>query len=166
MSTMVTREDFTSRFYALAREEIYLDDLRRWFTPLLVDGDIRPGAGKDLKSSLVYLFEDDSIGPAVHVDNARRLVPYLESALSEDQVLWLLPLILLQHRLCDVVGKYKRGVVSRTGFVTFVSSSRLSGGIKKWLTNASPDALTGLCEALESGTPSEIAGLLENPPVD
>lgn len=149
MNNTYTRSAAAERVRAVATGKETLDGLQRWLSAVFVSDEF-PGPCHDevLLNRLMFLFEDESVPASVHVTNAGLIAEALESALSNDRVLNLLPLLVGYRHLCGVVGKYRGGVISRTGFLSFVAELRYSAELRAWLQKARPEDLDALCTAL------------------
>lgn len=139
---------------------ISLDELRRLFTPLLVQGTVGPGTPDVIATDLINVFEDDSIQIATHQRNAQRLARLSSAGLSDSEYRDFIRLLITQDRLDEIVRKADAGVVSRVGFVAFVGKSRLPDRIKEFLLRASPGELRQFCRSLEEVSVPEIRQFL------
>jgi hypothetical protein len=157
---LISREDLTAQLEAFAKGWLTLDDLRRWFTPLLVAETTEAvAADRDLVFRLIFLFEDDSLSGDAHRCNAWRLSRALRAVESNSELIELIPVVTDQERLCAVVGKYRRGIISRTGFLSAISEARYSRRVKDWLVAADVAGLQFLCKVLSAGE-YETVGLI------
>lgn len=146
---------------AFANRDLTLHDLRRAFTPLLAAGQVGPDSGAEgFLTDLVFLFEDDSLSEQQHQQNAQRIVHLLRPEFNNTLTQKLLRVVLSQDRLCDVIGKVKAGIISRTKFVAFIGALRVSDDVKTYLTDASPERLEQLCATLALSDTAALAALL------
>lgn len=143
---------------SFAGGDLDLGELRRWFTPLLADnGGEAPEHDHDVVFRLVYLFEDESLDKGTHRTNAHRLAQALHEVEDNAALLELVPIITDQDRLCGILEKYRAGLVTRTGFLSFVSETRYSTKVKSWLAHTDLLTLLSLCNSLSSGKYSAAA---------
>ena len=113
---------------------------------------------------LIHLF--DTAGDAEEARlraQAARLADAAADAGSAT-TLELLRLLLDQERLCTIVERHARGVVSRTGFLSVVAESGYPPHVKLWLEHADGAALARLCARLAAGRVAEAAAMLERAP--
>ena len=155
---------------ALAR-----DQLQERFTPVMLSDPLAVEESDDLpwRASardtqllwrLLYLFESDYPEEPEHRAMAGRIVRCLESTGAAEGTLELLPLVLDQPRLCSIAGKYRRGVISRTGFLSVLAESGYPPHVKLWLEYATPQAIERLCGWLETGAYAAARLAFESPP--
>lgn len=116
---------------------------------------------------LAYLFE--SADAEADAEDARafaeRIVQCMASTGgSAATTLELLPLLADQPRLCQIVERHARGVITRTGFLSVVAESGYVPHVKLWLAHAPNEALVRLCERLVRGEYAETALTLERAP--
>ena len=76
----------------------------------------------------------------------------------------LLRVLLDQERLCTIVERCARGVVSRTGFLSMVAESGYPPHVKLWLAHADGAALARLCDRLAGGRVADAAAMVERAP--
>lgn len=76
----------------------------------------------------------------------------------------LLPIMLDQDRLCVVIDRYARGIVSRTGFLSFVAECGYPDHARLWLRHAPPAPLATLCGMLAAGQYDAVVRLLDTAP--
>jgi hypothetical protein len=123
---------------------------------------------------LVYLFEgvgdeDDAEEPAAATTTpeatsealagrrlAQRVLDCLARTGSAAATFELLPVITDQDRLCTIVERHVRGVISRTGFLSVLAESGYPPHVKLWLEHAAPPHLTRLCDRLARGAYDEV----------
>ena len=113
---------------------------------------------------LIYIFEsivNDSVEPR---DVARRIVRCLAATGSPDATYELLPVILDQERLSSVIAKHRRGIISRTGFLSMLTESGYPSYVRLWLEHASMAAATRLSAMLDSEEYAAVTMTLERPP--
>jgi hypothetical protein len=76
----------------------------------------------------------------------------------------LLPVLADQGRLCGIVDKHARGIISRTGFLSVLAESGYPPHVKLWLEHAPHEALARLCALLEAGDYRGAAAAVERAP--
>ena len=167
--------DLVTRLRSYADGSISRSELEAWLLPIYaadpLDVAQSDAAGWDrapdetrLFWRLAYLIET-SEGDE---DSTRRLVGRvlrcLERTRSPATTLDLLPILGDQERLCVVVERHGRGIVSRTGFLSLVAESGYPAHVKAWLRHAGEDALARLCDRLAEGSYDVVAPMLEHPP--
>ena len=113
---------------------------------------------------VVYLLEQEHDDTAELRVLAGRITRSLESTRSASSTHELLPMVIDQDRLCTVVERYARGIVSRTGWISFVTECGYPAHAKLWLGHASPEALGRLCGMLAAGRYDAVAATLERAP--
>lgn len=171
----MTLDALLAHLRRFAAHELSLAGLRAAFLPALhADplgahrSDARPWAERPddtrLVWRLIHLFDtaDDAREARLRAD-AGRLADAVEDAGSAT-TLELLRLLLDQERLCTIVERHARGVVSRTGFLSVVAESGYPAHVKLWLAHADGAALARLCDRLARGAVSEAAAMLERAP--
>jgi len=172
------------RLEALARGALTEEALAAWLAPALhadplgaersdaAPWDRAPDEAR-LFWRLVYLFvdapahagdEDDPAGQAARRAFAGRVAACARSTASPALTHELLPVIADQARLCAIVDKHARGIISRTGFLSVIAESGYPPHVKLWLEHAGHDALGRLCARLEAGEYREAASLVERAP--
>ena len=153
-------------------------ELRRWLDALLsadvlgVDhSDSTPwdAAPDDARLfwRLVYRFdlvEGDEDGDERDRRLARRVVDCLTRTRSSATTFEMLPVITDQDRLCAIVVKCARGIISRTGFLSVLAESGYPPHVKLWLEHAEPSHLARLCDGLERGAYDDVAAAFERVP--
>jgi hypothetical protein len=151
MMTTLSRA-FASKYLSqLAQGVLDLDEMRRRFAPAITGGDLfGTGNEGDLIASVAFALEDESIDEEAHRLQAGRLAAALDSPLSNEEILVLLPLILGSPRLCSVLSKLEAGTVSRTGYLSFIAESPYGSEAKRWLLAASMPALRELGQMLQN----------------
>lgn len=167
------------RLDALAAGELTEEALEAWLTPALnadplgaertdaAPWDRAPDEAR-LFWRLVYLFVDAPgvLGgdEAARRRLAGRVAACARSTASPALTHELLPLVADQDRLCLIVERHVRGVISRTGFLSVIAESGYPPHVKLWLEHAGHDALRRLCALLEAGEYREAAGMVERAP--
>ena len=158
-----------------ARAELTLGGLRASFLPVLhadplgaERSDARPWAERPddtrLVWRLIHLFDTaDDAHEAQLRAQAARLAHAVDDAGSAT-TLELLRVLLDQERLCTIVERHARGVVSRTGFLSVVAESGYPPHVKLWLEHADGAALARLCDRLGRGRVAEAAAMVERAP--
>lgn len=167
--------DLVNRLRSYADGTISRSELEAWLLPIFAADPLdvaQSDAGgwerapdeTRLFWRLAYLI-DTSDGDE---DATRRLVGRvlrcLERTRSAATTLDLLPILGDQERLCIVVERHGRGIVSRTGFLSLVAESGYPAHVKLWLRHAGGDALDRLCEQLAEGRYEVVAPMLERAP--
>lgn len=144
-----SRSNLTSQLAAFANASLTLAELQRWLTPVLAAAEF-PGepVDEELVTRLTYVFEDDSLSETEHLENARGIGQALYSSIDNTALIKLLPLYLLRRRFCEIVALASEGRVSHTGFVSFLTESKLSKPLKVRLARLDSEALRDLCSAL------------------
>ena len=171
----MTLDDLSAQLRRFADGELDLAELRRAFEPALdadpldvARSDARPWADAPddarLAWRLIHLFDsaepDDEAALRRLADRLVRSVADAGSATTHE----LLRLIADQDRFCEILRRHRRGVVSRTGFLSVVAESRYPPHVKLWLQHAGPGALARLCARLEAGEYAALAGMVERAP--
>lgn len=113
---------------------------------------------------LVYLLESQGADAPDLRERAARIVACLERTRSADATHELLPVVIDQPRLCEIIAKHRGGVISRTGFLSVLAESGYPEHVKLWLQHASGDALQRLCERLAAYQYDLVAAAFEVPP--
>ena len=148
MMTTLSRTSASEYLSQLAQGVLDLDKIRRRFAPAITEAD-PSGIRDDVITSVAFALEDESMDEAAHRLQARRLAGALDSPLSNEEILGLLPLILGSPRLCTVLSKLEAGTVSRTGYLNFIAESAYDSEAKRWLLAASMPALRELGQMLQ-----------------
>lgn len=158
---MITRNDVAHQLARLYRGEISPEELRRWMTPALVAAEV-PSPLKDrlLVTRIAFLLEDESLTEEEHRALAGRLWSALQSAVPNERVLAVVPLLVKAERLRNIVSALQTGRMSRTSFLSFLTESRLPEPLRTWLTRASVRRLQELTLALERGALEDVESLL------
>jgi hypothetical protein len=131
-----------------------------WLTQIETgETEIPPGEAP-LVARLINLFEDDSIDEEARRGLACSYLACLESELSTDEIADVFPLVLSKEKLCIVADKWKLGLLNRTHFTAYVRNSHLGAEQKDWLIEATPEAVSYLCQMLASGDYEETVRLL------
>lgn len=95
---------------------------------------------------------------------AQRVIECLARTGSAAATFELLPIVTDQDRLCTIVGRHVRGVISRTGFLSVLAESGYPSHVKLWLEHAEPVHLARLCERLEHGEYDAVSAAFERKP--
>jgi hypothetical protein len=172
--------DLAARLQAFAAGELTREALDAWMLPVLAADPLDVEHQDDVPWEdapdeerlfwrLLYLVEssepsDD--GEAALRAAAARAVACLSSTASAADTLELLPLVLDQPRLCTIVERHGRGIVSRTGFLSVLANSGYPPHAKLWLAHADLPALGRLCERLTTGDYAGVARMLERAPAE
>jgi hypothetical protein len=149
--------------------------LQAWLLPILVADplDVRDSAAEPWERSpdetrlfwrLVYLLESPEEDEGWTRRYVGRVLDCLERTASAATTLELLPIVADQERLCVVVERHGRGVVSRTSFLSLVAESGYPAHVKLWLRSADPPSLERLCVRLVEGRWDLVAPMLERAP--
>lgn len=113
---------------------------------------------------LVYLFEAE-VADSDHLrHDARRLVACFRQTGSADVSLELLPLVLDQDRFVAINDRHQKGIISRTGLLSFVAESGYPPHVKLWLEHAGEDALAQMSRNLAHESYAAVAAAFESPP--
>lgn len=112
---------------------------------------------------LLHLFGEEG-GEEPERAHAAHVVSCLASTGAPGATLELLPLLVDQDRLVEIVARHLAGVISRTGFLSVVAESGYPAHVKLWLGHASPTALAELASMLRNGAYLEAAAALERRP--
>lgn len=83
-------------------------------------------------------------------------------AVGAEETLALMRLIFDQDRLCGILDKVERGVISRTGLLNVLSSARYDLSIKAWLADATPERLRYLRRLLSAESYGEVPALFRS----
>lgn len=171
----MTLAELVAHLRRFADAELSLAGLRVAFLPALhadplgaERSDARPWAERPddtrLVWRLIHLFDtaDDTHEARLRAQ-AARLAHAVDDAGSAT-TLELLRVLLDQERLCTIVERHARGVVSRTGFLSVVAESGYPAHVKLWLAHADPAALARLCDRLARGRVAEAAAMVERAP--
>jgi hypothetical protein len=170
--------DLAARLQAFAAGELTREALDAWVLPVLAADPLDIEHQDDVPWEdepdeerlfwrLLYLVESSEPtdeGETALRAAAGRAVACLSSTASPADTLELLPLVLDQPRLCTIVERHARGVISRTGFLSVLANAGYPPHAKLWLTHADPPALGRLCERLEAGDYAGVARMLERAP--
>jgi hypothetical protein len=157
----IDRAVTATQLSALLEGRITSEQFGRWLLPIQIgEAEI-----SDLDTPLIMkvsnLFEDASLSEDQRMTLLSRVLRVLQGPLHPDDAVELFPLLMGQDRLCDVVAKHRQGVISRTGFISFVSSARFSAATKRWLLGTTSEGLAYLCRLLQSGDYEEVRAVLE-----
>ena len=171
----MTLDTLLAHLHRFAAGELSLAGLRTAFLPALhadplgaERSDARPWAERPDETRLVWrlihLFDtaDEAREAALRAD-AARLARAIDDAGSAT-TLELLRVLLDQERLCTIVERHARGVVTRTGFLSVVAESGYPPHVKLWLEHADGAALARLCERLARGQVAAAAAMVERAP--
>ncbi len=170
--------DLAARLQAFAAGDLTREALDAWMAPVLAadpldveHSDAIPWEDAPDEERLFWrlLYLVESSEPAEDDDAtlrafAGRAVQCLASTASAADTLELLPIVGDQPRLCTIVERHARGLVSRTGFLSVLANSGYPPHAKLWLTHADGAALAGLCERLSVGDYGTVARMLERAP--
>jgi hypothetical protein len=167
--------DLAAQLQQFAAGELPRADLDAWLVAALAAdplgvraSDARPWEESPdeerLYWRLVYLYETTDAADEALCALTRRLLDCLAATGSAADTFELLPLVSDQPRLCGIVEKHARGVVSRTGFLNVVANAGYAPHAKVWLAHADAAALAGLCERMTAGAWGEVARMLERAP--
>ena len=161
---LVDRGVLVEQLEAFADRRLTLEELRSWFTPLLIGETVAVAdLDHDLVFRMVFLFEDDSLDEGKHAVNARRLVGAMRSPIANDVLLELLPVIAAQDRIAEILARYHRGLISRTSFLSAIRETRFTQRIKEWLSSSKPVTLERFRVLLDDGHYLRLAELLRIP---
>jgi hypothetical protein len=164
-----------NRLDAFARAQISLAVIQRELRPVLAAdplditvSDDAPWAASPAEERLfwrlVYLIETSNDDAPFAPVLAGRLIECLARTASPQITHELMPVMMDQDRLCEIVGRHQREIISRTGFLSVVTESGYPAHIKLWLQHASTDALGELCERLATGRYDLVAAGFNAPP--
>lgn len=167
--------DLAARLRAYAEGELPRAGVERWLDAVLAADPL--GAERDDGSAwehgheeerlfwrLAYLVESSAEGDEVLRRTAGRIVGCLAGTASAADTFELLPIVLDQERLCAIVAKHGRGIISRTGFLSVLAESGYPPHAKLWLAHADGAALAALCDRLGAGDYGGVARTLERAP--
>lgn len=113
---------------------------------------------------LVYLVETELDPGEAPRRVAARVVAALRETGNPELTFELLPLLVDQERLCTIVDRHARGLISRTGFLSVVAESGYPSHVKLWLEHAPVSALQGMCAGLARGAYTRVASSFERAP--
>jgi hypothetical protein len=167
--------DLAARLRAFAAGELPRADVERWLDAVLAAdplGAERSDAApweegheeERLFWRVAYLVESSEGDDEALRRVAGRIVGCLASTASAADTFELLPVLLDQDRFCAIVAKHRRGVISRTGFLSVLAGSGYPSHAKLWLEHADGAALDALCERLAAGEYGTVARMLERAP--
>lgn len=174
--------DLLPRLEAFAAGQLEREALRRWFTPYIAarvpppelddeGADLVPPAWSPARDEealfwqLVWRFEDGSLSEHEHRELARRVLACYEQTGRPDFTTDLLPLLTRGPRLCGIVAKRRRGIVSAVGLASVIRKAFWAeGDLFLWLAAASLENLEALCARLQRNEYVAIQFLLERPP--
>lgn len=115
---------------------------------------------------LVYLVETELDPGEAPRRVAGRVVAALRETRSAELTFELLPIVVDAERLCTIVDRHARGLISRTGFLSVVAESGYPGHVKLWLEHATTGALVRMCRGLARGEYARVAADFERPPAE
>ena len=155
----MTLTDLTSLLDRYAAGELSLAALQAQFAAVLAadpldveESDAEPWNDAHQESRLswrlIYLFDAEAEDGEAPRRLAAHVVRCLARSGSADATFEMLPLLVDQERFCEIVGKHRAGIISRTGFLNVLSASGYPPHVKLWLEHASPFALDRLCAML------------------
>lgn len=134
--------------------------LRDWFVPYVVALPVGEAADdesfdphQDARSlfwSVFNLFHDESYSAEEHQILAGSVARLLDLHLSPDATIDILPLIAKQAPLCQIIRKYRTGIVSRMGFESFARKNFQHERASAWLAQAGSTDLEALCDLLST----------------
>jgi hypothetical protein len=170
----LTLDDFCLQLRRFIIQEIGLAELHAWMTPILAADslDIEKSADAAWESSpeetrllwrLLYHFESGTDEAALRAD-ASRIVRCHDATRDAALTHELLPILLDQDRLCGIIGKHARGIITRTGFLNVVTESGYPAHVKLWFERASEAALERMAARLSGFAYGEVAQALERRP--
>ena len=169
--------DLAARLQALAAGEIGRAEVEAWLAPVVAADplDVAESDGAPWEDDgheeerlfwrLVYLVEStpDDGEDALRRDVARVLA-CLASTASAADTHELLPLVLDAERLCTIVARHRRGIISRTGFLSVLAELGYPPHAKLWLEHAGGPALDAVCAAVAADAWGSVARMLERRP--
>lgn len=167
--------DLVIRLRAYADGALTRAALQAWLLPILVadpldvgDSEAEPWERSPEETRLfwrlVYLLETPEEDEGWTRRYVGRVLDCLARTGSAATTLELLPIVADQERLCVVVERHGRGVVSRTSFLSLVAESGYPAHVKLWLRSAGGEALHRLCARLTAGRWELVAPMLERAP--
>lgn len=167
--------DLVSRLRSYVDGAISRAELDAWLLPIFVGDPLdvarSDAAGWDRAPNetrlfwrLAYLIDTASEDEEETRRLVGRVLACLERTRSAAATLELLPILADQERLCTVVERHARGIVSRTGFLSLVAESGYPPHAKLWLRHADGAALARLCARLVEGRYDLVAPMLERAP--
>jgi hypothetical protein len=167
--------DLAARLRAYAAAELPRAEVVRWLDGVLAADPL--GAERSdatpwedgheeerLFWRLAYLVESSAEDDDALRRTAGRVVACLASTASAADTFELLPVLLDQDRLCAIVDKHRRAIISRTGFLSVLAESGYPPHARLWLEHADAAALAALCERLAAGEYGAVARMLERAP--
>jgi hypothetical protein len=109
----------------------------------LPGGPLDESAAESLLSQLIFHFEQhDLADDAVRSEAAAVAAALL--ALPAHATMAVLPLFWQRERMGEIIEKYQRGIISRTGFVAAVGAASLEERTSQWILSADASALEQL----------------------
>jgi hypothetical protein len=171
--------DLAVQLQGYAAGTLTREELDAWCAPVLAADPLGAEDGEDgewaeapdeerLYWRLLYLVETSAGGDEAAEAGTRALVGRVLGCLaatgSAADTLELLPLLADQPRLCAIVERHARGVVTRTGFLNVLANAGYPPHARLWLERAGGGALAELCARLGAGEYAVVARLLERAP--
>lgn len=171
----MTLAELTTLLRACSAGELSLEALREKLQPVITadpldieESDprrwLRGPDEERLFWRLVYLIESAEEDGTHFRAAMGRVVTSLDRTRSAATTHEILPVLLDQPRFCAIVGKYRAGRVSRTGFLSVIAESGYPDHVRLWLRHASVEALATLCARLDAGAYDAAATAFEAPP--
>lgn len=165
------RSELTQALVEYASGRLSLDGLVARVAPIYTDDSLFPDDGTehepwrssdDEASLLLWLVyvADTSLEPE---DVSRRTISRALACyhtVGAAETLALRQLIVDQDRLCDILSKVEREVVSRTGFLNVLSNVKYDPSIKAWLVETTPEGLRYVRQLLQEESYGEVLKLV------
>lgn len=98
--------------------------------------------------------------PARLVPLSRNMLALLEVASSNEVVELLLELVAERERMHAIFGKYANGVITRTGFLSFIAEQRWPESLRRHIAALSSKDMESLVHALDEGDISRLEALI------
>jgi hypothetical protein len=114
----------------------------------LPGGPLDESSAESLLSRLIFQFEQRDFADRDVRSEAGAVAAAL-SSLSPRATLAVLPLFWQRERMAEIIGKYRKGIISRTGFVAAVGAAGLGDQTSQWILSAEATALEQLSSCLQ-----------------
>jgi hypothetical protein len=149
-----------SRFLSREAPE---DEFCAWLAALqLGDAEIEP-TDAALFSLVGNIYEDESLSVEQRITVLAQVAEVLREGMATLVIPYVVFLVARKERFCGVARKHISGVVSRTGWLSFVAESGLSEPWKRKLEAIDVVELAAICDALERGAYPALLALLGSP---
>jgi hypothetical protein len=113
----------------------------------LPGGPLDESAAESLLTDLIFHFEQPDLTGAALRHEAAAVAAAL-AALPARATLAALPLFWRRERMAEIIEKYQKSIISRTGFVAAVGAASLGDRTSQWILSADATALAQLAGCL------------------